>query len=116
MIIKICLTVGKVKFFHINGISIRITAHFIYTLIHFVFNFKMVEEPPRETLLQFEPPQEVAGDIAPPKKRTPGMSSRRKGGLPPLDAKPSIEDILHAVLPPREWLETGRKYVQYVSA
>ena len=71
----------------------------------------MVEETPRETLLQFEPPQEVAGDIAPTKKRATGMSSRRKGGLPPLDAKPSIEDILHAVLPPREWLETGRKYV-----
>ena len=69
-----------------------------------------MDETPRETLLQFEPPQEVAGDIAPPKKRT-GMSGRKKGGLPPLDAKPSIEDILHAVLPPREWMETGRKYV-----
>jgi dynein light intermediate chain len=32
-----------------------------------------------------------------------------------MDTKPSSEDILNAILPPREWVETGKHYIQYVS-
>jgi len=32
-----------------------------------------------------------------------------------MEAKPSTEDILNAILPPREWVETGKHYIQYVS-
>ena len=35
--------------------------------------------------------------------------------LSPLDAKPSQDDILNAILPPREWNETSKSYIQYVS-
>ena len=32
-----------------------------------------------------------------------------------MESKPSTEDILNAILPPREWVETGKHYIQYVS-
>ena len=32
-----------------------------------------------------------------------------------MESKPSTEDILNAILPPREWVETGQHYIQYVS-
>jgi dynein light intermediate chain len=72
----------------------------------------MEHEDPQETLLQYEPPQEVSGDIVPAtRKKVIGPTGRKKGNLPPLEAKPSSEDILHAILPPREWEENGRKYL-----
>lgn len=39
----------------------------------------------------------------------------KKTHLPPIEAKPSTEDILNAILPPREWIENGKHYIQYVS-
>ena len=39
----------------------------------------------------------------------------KKSQLAPLDAKPNSDDILNAILPPREWTETGKHYIQYVS-
>ena len=39
----------------------------------------------------------------------------KKQQLPPMDTKPSSEDILNAILPPREWVENGKHYIQYVS-
>lgn len=39
----------------------------------------------------------------------------KKAHLPPIEAKPSTEDILNAILPPREWVENGKHYIQYVS-
>jgi dynein light intermediate chain len=32
-----------------------------------------------------------------------------------MESKPSTEDILNAILPPREWVEGGKHYIQYVS-
>ena len=32
-----------------------------------------------------------------------------------MDKQPRTEDILNAILPPREWVETGKHYIQYVS-
>ena len=32
---------------------------------------------------------------------------KKKAQLPPMEAKPSTEDILNAILPAREWVEDG---------
>lgn len=32
-----------------------------------------------------------------------------------MESKPSTEDILNAILPPREWVENAKHYIQYVS-
>ena len=42
-------------------------------------------------------------------------AQKKKSNLPPMESKPKQEDILNAILPPREWLEEGKQYVQYVS-
>ena len=43
------------------------------------------------------------------------LASKKKGALPPMESKPNQENILNAILPPREWLENGKHYIQYVS-
>lgn len=74
-----------------------------------------MEGPPRDTLVQFDPPQEVTADYMPNKKRSIGPSGRKKTVLPPMESKPSMEDILHAILPPREWSQENKHFLQYVS-
>jgi len=32
---------------------------------------------------------------------------KKKGQLPPIESKPNTDDILNAILPPREWIENG---------
>lgn len=32
-----------------------------------------------------------------------------------METKPTAENILNSILPPREWVEDGRHYIQYVS-
>lgn len=39
----------------------------------------------------------------------------KKAHLPPIEAKPSTEDILNSILPPKEWVENGKHYIKYVS-
>ena len=39
----------------------------------------------------------------------------KKQQLPPMEAKPSSEDILNSILPPREWVEAGKHAVSYIS-
>merc|ERR1711907_897603 len=34
---------------------------------------------------------------------------------PPVESKPNTDDVLHALLPPREWIEEGKQFAQYVS-
>ena len=36
------------------------------------------------------------------------VASKKKAQLPPMESKPSSEDILNAILPPREWVENGK--------
>lgn len=40
---------------------------------------------------------------------------KRKAAVPPLESKPDIESILNAILPPREWEQDGKHFIQYVS-
>ena len=39
------------------------------------------------------------------------IASRRAGALPPMENKPKSEEILNAIIPPREWIQGG-KYLQ----
>ncbi len=43
------------------------------------------------------------------------MMGKKRAQLPPLESKPSTEDILNAILPPREWDHESKHYIQYVS-
>jgi dynein light intermediate chain len=36
-------------------------------------------------------------------------------GIANMESRPSIEDILNAILPPREWDDSGKHYIQFVS-
>ena len=36
---------------------------------------------------------------------------KRKGIMPPVENKPKQEDILNAILPPREWIESGKHWI-----
>jgi hypothetical protein len=38
-------------------------------------------------------------------------SLKKKGTLPPMENKPNQENILNAILPPREWVENGKHYI-----
>ena len=75
----------------------------------------MIEGRPRESLVQYENPIEISAgqDPADPFKKSFG--AKKKAQLPPMESKPSSEDILNAILPPREWVENGKHYIQYVS-
>jgi|TARA_B110000285_G_scaffold222260_1_gene276226 dynein light intermediate chain len=74
----------------------------------------MIEGRPRESLVQFENPIEISGGQDPNDPFGKSFGNK-KSHLPPIDAKPSSEDILNAILPPREWVETGKHFIQYVS-
>ncbi|KAL4453902.1 hypothetical protein ABPG74_003785 [Tetrahymena malaccensis] len=68
---------------------------------------------PRESLVQYEPETAIHknSDIA----RISNLGNKKKHQLPPLESKPSTDDILNAILPPREWDHEGTHYIQYVS-
>ena len=81
-----------------------------------------IQKIPRESLIQYEPPIEINqnSEIA----RLQNMQGKKKAMLPPLESKPSTEvsiliynyqDILNAILPPREWDMDGKHFIQYVS-
>ena len=74
----------------------------------------MIEGRPRESLVQFENPIEVSGGYGAEGFGQKSFGSKKQQ-LPPMDTKPSSEDILNAILPPREWVESGKHYIQYVS-
>jgi len=40
----------------------------------------------------------------------------KKAALPPMENRPiRAEDVLNSILPPREWVEQGKHFIQYVS-
>ncbi|KAM3132994.1 hypothetical protein pb186bvf_014850 [Paramecium bursaria] len=66
---------------------------------------------PRQSLVQYEPPIEMNQNS----DMSRLMGGKKKASLPPLESKPSTEDILNAILPPREWDQDGKHFIQYVS-
>ncbi|CAD7934489.1 unnamed protein product [Amoebophrya sp. A120] len=78
----------------------------------------VADERPRESLVKYDPPLELG-----PASQSGSTSGNKlkqqlskKTTLPPVEFKPQLEDILHALLPPREWVESERNMIQYVSA
>jgi len=81
------------------------------------------EGRPRESLVKYDPPLEL-GPASPEvlaRKGKPGQATSlkaqlaKKAQLPPVESKPSTDDVLHALLPPREWVEESKHFMQYVS-
>ena len=69
---------------------------------------------PRDSLITYENPIEinVQNDAA---KLATVVGNKKKATIPAFESKPSTEDILNAILPPREWDHDGKHYIQYVS-
>ena len=56
-----------------------------------------MEGIPRETLVNYDPPIEVASDFVPMKKKNIGPAGKKKGSLPPMESKPNVEMFLDAL-------------------
>jgi dynein light intermediate chain len=84
----------------------------------------LLEGKPRESLVKYDAPLELGP--APLESSRKGKQSAKPGSLraqlakkvqlPPVESKPSTEDVLHALLPPREWIEENKHFMQYVSS
>ena len=61
-----------------------------------------------QTLLQYQGKVEVGED-------DPSYSSQKKRQLPAIESNPSLSETLNAMFLPREWVENGKKFIQYVS-
>ncbi|KAF4705727.1 Dynein, axonemal, light intermediate chain 1 [Perkinsus olseni] len=94
------------------------------------------QECPRESLVRYDPPQDVGEAPEPPvnpeedelkflgieasdpdKAIADAIAAQltESAELPPMDSKPTTEDVLHILLPPREWAENGRHILQHVN-
>jgi hypothetical protein len=95
----------------------------------------MIQERPRESLVLFDNPIEVTTSPyhlttyrSPPESQLAILSpdrsvvslfvyrqfigaQKKKSNLPAMESKPKQEDILNAILPPREWIEEGKQYI-----
>jgi len=78
---------------------------------------------PRDSLVKYDPPLEL-GPAPPEAMARRGQAVKpmslkaqlaKKTSLPPVESKPNTDDVLHALLPPREWIEDSKHYTQYVS-
>ena len=74
----------------------------------------MVTIKVRDSLLKYDDPieSEIGDESSPSTKLQFSILSktleRTRGHLPNLESKPTNEDILSAILPPREWVENGK--------
>jgi len=90
--------------------------------VSFPTKMAIPEGRPRESLVKYDPPLELGpapADAMRKGKAGKPMSLKaqlgRKVQLPPVESKPNTDDVLHALLPPREWIEEDKHYIQYVS-
>eukprot|EP00002_Diphylleia_rotans_P016984 TRINITY_DN32_c0_g1_i11.p1 TRINITY_DN32_c0_g1~~TRINITY_DN32_c0_g1_i11.p1 ORF type:complete len:249 (-),score=65.27 TRINITY_DN32_c0_g1_i11:454-1200(-) len=78
--------------------------------------------PPMNSLVRYDNPVLVSSTKDKGKKGVGAKGAGAKGGKGPIalvDAKgqpTQTEDILNAILPPREWVEDGQLWVQHVSS
>eukprot|EP00913_Durusdinium_trenchii_P004478 g4157.t1 len=79
---------------------------------------------PRDSLVKYDPPLELGPaptdslgrkGAKPLKPNSLKAQLSRKTQQPPAESKPNTDDVLHALLPPREWIEEAKHYQQYVS-
>ena len=45
----------------------------------------------------------------------PAYTTQKKRQLPAIESNPSLNETLNAMFLPREWVENGKKFIQYVS-
>eukprot|EP00753_Platysulcus_tardus_P001957 PLAT11597.1.p2 GENE.PLAT11597.1~~PLAT11597.1.p2 ORF type:complete len:262 (-),score=77.24 PLAT11597.1:216-944(-) len=67
-----------------------------------------------ESLVKYDPPVLVEGSAE--GAMTAGEGKRKE--LPPLDSKPAssaLDEVLNSILPPREWTDGARGFLQYTS-
>merc|ERR1719469_274765 len=75
---------------------------------------------PRESLVKYDPPLELGPAPESSRKGKAGKQNSlkaqlaQKAPLPPVESKPNTDDVLHALLPPREWIEDDKHFIQYV--
>jgi dynein light intermediate chain, axonemal len=74
-------------------------------------NSNEVSVTPPETLVKFEAP--LFAGIEPGSGRYPKASPNQEGGGGVIN--PKLDDMINAMLPPREWVEDSGTWVQYVS-
>jgi len=67
-----------------------------------------------DSLIRYDTPIMIATVGGKPKKGK--KTGNSDSALPPLEGTNATEDILNAILPPREWTEENQLWVQYVSA
>lgn len=70
-------------------------------------------ENPRESLVQYENAFEMQNQAEISKIK--GLTGKNKVQIPAMEGKPDMETILNAILPPREWSNSGKHWIQYVS-
>ena len=75
----------------------------------------MIEGRPKESLVQYENAVELDLGQLEPFKKTFAASGSKKTQLPPMEKQPRTEDILNAILPPKEWVESGKHCIAHVS-
>jgi len=75
------------------------------------------EGRPRESLVKYDPPLELGpADVAKADKTGLKAQIQRKPVVPTnVEAKPDVNDILHTLLPPREYNQQHTHFIQYVS-
>lgn len=73
-----------------------------------------MEAPPRETLVVYSSPQEVTEQMQLKKKLIIPVG-KKKGMLPPVEVKPTLDEYLNYILPPRQWSESGKEFIEYAS-
>lgn len=59
------------------------------------------------TLLQYQAKVEIGEDIQ--------SYNTKKRQIPEIESNPSVNETLNAMFLPKEWVENGKKFIQYVS-
>lgn len=73
----------------------------------------MTDEGPKESLIKYNDSHEISQNEA--QKLKGDIAQQKKKGYPTFEAKPSLREILDAILPPRTWSQDGKHFVQDIS-
>ena len=75
----------------------------------------MASNEPEDTLLSYDIPIEVENPDMKDSFMQDPLEIKKKGQLPPMDQKPSIDDILNGLFPARKFMSSGRYFIQKIS-
>ena len=69
----------------------------------------MSEEGPKESLIKYGDAKEISHHDV--ERLKDDIQIQKKKGYPTFEAKPSLREILDAILPPRTWAQDGKHFV-----